>query len=116
MAYFLAAHPSQIQTSVSLFILSITSPNCSANACAVLPDSPRPTNSNTQPLLDDDDPPLVSVPKSSSSSMLIERPILCSQLTYFDSLVSKGFSFVSNGLLSSRPSESNPDVGQFVYF
>jgi hypothetical protein len=47
-----------------------------------------------------------------SSSMLIESLILCSH-TYFDSTASKGLSFVSNGLLSSRPSESNSDVGQF---
>jgi hypothetical protein len=82
-----------------------------ANVFAVLPyaDSPYPTNSNTQSLLDDDDPSLASDP--SLSSMLIERLFLCPQFTYFDSTASKGLSFVSNGLLSSRPSQSNSDVG-----
>ena len=64
-----------------------------ANAPAVLPraDSPYLTNSTTQSLLDDDSPPVSEAPE----------------------LASKGPSFVSNGLLSSHP--SNPHVGQFVY-
>ena len=60
MACLLALHPSQTRMSVSVFIVLLI--NCPANTPTVLPraDSPRPTSSNTQSLLDDDDPPPVS--------------------------------------------------------
>ena len=51
---------------------------------------------------------------SSSTSTLIESLTICSQHTYFDSIASKGLSFVRNGLLSSH--KLTPDIGQFVHF
>ena len=42
------------------------------------------------------------------SSCMYPSPLLAAY-TYFDPIASKGLSFVSNGLLSSRP--PNPDVG-----
>jgi hypothetical protein len=73
MACFLAFHPSQTQTSVSLF--TFMSIYCPANAPAALPcaDSLRPTNSNTQTLLDDDDLPPVSEALALPSH-LIQKP------------------------------------------
>ena len=72
MVCFLANH--QTQTSVSLFILM--SLYCSANGPAVLPrvDSPCPTNSNTQSLLDDDDDPPPVSEALALPSHLIQKP------------------------------------------
>lgn len=83
----LSSRPSESNPDVGQFCLFLMSHYCPANALPVLPraDSPYPTISNTQSLLDDDPPP-VSGSSSSSSSMLIESLILCSQLTYFDSI------------------------------